>query len=870
MAQKLIRESRFLGTLARYRRPAVLALVVGLTALGLLALHLLVAEVHFRDVRAALREVAGWQIVAAIGFTAVSYFLLTLYDVIALRIIGRSLPWRTAALASFTSFTLSHNLGLSLLTGGSARYRVYSANGLGAMDIARIVALSGGTFWAGIAVSAAAALLLHPEALAYTGLAIGMVPQVLAALAILSLIAAFFWRTRRGGSLLTVSGWSLPMPTSGQALSALGVSVLDLAAACAALSVLIPQAGPALFPAIFLAYVVALVAAAVTHIPGGVGVFEAMIIAALPGVPKPELLAALVVYRVIYYLLPLLVAGLIIAVHEYRAWRRPVLAAYKLSHSVVSSMAPMVLSALSFTGGLVLLVSGSLPAIPARLQALRLFVPLPFVEASHIAASLAGTGLLLLAPGLYRRLDGAFLLTRTLLIAGAVFSLSKGVDFEEALILGAIAALLQWSRKAFYRRTALTVRSFSSEWIAACVIAVGLSVWITLFAFKHAAFNTDLWWQFAWHGGASRAIRGSFAASVMLIGAIVIWLFSPAERQGDTADGTVPAIASALSRSDRSDVMLAWTGDKRFLELPGREAFLMYQVQGSTWIVMGDPVGPREQWSELLWRIRERADAAQGRLLLYQLSPEALPLAIDLGLRLVKYGEEALVDLTRFDLEGPEGKGLRYSERRALRDGARFEVVPAAAVPPLIPALRTISDQWLKAKHQSEKAFSVGRFDPTYLARCDCAIIRHEGRIAAFANIWKAAPGGEISVDLMRYGEAIPQGTMDLLLISLMRWGKAQGYTWFNLGLAPLSGIAARRLAPFWARAGAFLYRHGDSVYGFEGLRAYKDKFSPVWTSRYIAGPSGIGLARALFDLQTLISGSRASAAFEKPVNAAA
>ena len=115
----------------------------------------------------------------------------------------------------------------------------------------------------------------------------------------------------------------------------------------------------------------------------------------------------------------------------------------------------------------------------------------------------------------------------------------------------------------------------------------------------------------------------------------------------------------------------------------------------------------------------------------------------------------------------------------------------------------------------------------------------------------------------MRHADDTPYGTMDFLFIHLMQWGREQGYRWFSLGIAPLSGIEAHRLAPIWARASSFLYRHGDSFYGFEGLRAYKDKFSPVWEPRYIAGPYGIGLARSLIDLQTLVGGGRGSAAVQ-------
>jgi phosphatidylglycerol lysyltransferase len=247
--------------------------------------------------------------------------------------------------------------------------------------------------------------------------------------------------------------------------------------------------------------------------------------------------------------------------------------------------------------------------------------------------------------------------------------------------------------------------------------------------------------------------------------------------------------------------------------------------------------------------------------MLYQISPKALPLAIDLGLQLVKYGEEARVDLAGFSLDGPDAKALRYADRRATREGATFELVAAADVPALIPELRRVSDEWLAAKGQTEKAFSVGRFNAAYLAHFDCAVVRHAGRIVAFANVWATDDRSELSIDLMRQATTAPYATMEFLFINLMLWGRSQGFSWFSLGLAPLSGIEARRLAPLWARAGALLYRHGEALYGFEGLRAWKDKFSPQWEPRYIAGPDGVGLARALIDLQTLVGGGQKSVA---------
>ena len=845
------------------RAAASIGFVLLLAALGFYALHRLLLEVHLHDVRAALHALQPWQIGAALGLTAASYLLLTLYDVLALRIIGKLLPWRTAALASFTSYTLSHNLGLSLLTGGSARYRVYSANGLAGADIVGIIATASMTFWSGVVVMAATALAIHPASIALGPVLVPLGLQRLIGLGVVAVTVGLVLKARKPGQSLRIFGWTLPLPSAGQAVSQICVAGLDLAVASAALYVLVPGVGIQMFPLFFLGYALAIIVALVTHVPGGIGVFEAVMIAALPNVDKSALLAALVAYRAIYYLLPLLVAAVLLAVHEHRQWRGPLGSALKLSQSVVSGIAPMFLAALTFVGGAILLVSGSLPAIPYRLHALRHIVPLPFVEASHIAASLTGTGLLLLAPGLYKRLDGAFILTRLVLLAGAAFSLAKGFDYEEAIVLILIAGLLQWSRKSFYRRTTFTMRSFSAGWIAAVAVAVGLSLWIGIFSYKHVDFQTDLWWQFAWKGDASRFLRASFGAAVMLIAAIVIRFGSPGKSRGSVDEARLPDEQIAFADNDRTDAMLAWTGDKRFLRSESGNAFLMYQVQGHSWIVMGDPVGPHSEWPDLLWRIRERADAAQGRILLYQITTEALPIAIDLGLQLVKYGEEARVDLASFTLDGPDAKSLRYAERRAVRDGAEFEIIPAKRVTGILPELRRISDGWLNAKGHSEKTFSVGRFDPAYLTRFDCALVRQGGSIVAFANIWATANRNELSIDLMRHADDMPYGTMDFLFIHLMQWGREQGYRWFTLGIAPLSGIEARRLAPIWARASAFLYRHGDSFYGFEGLRAYKDKFSPVWEPRYIAGLHGVGLARSLIDLQTLVGGGRGSVALQ-------
>jgi phosphatidylglycerol lysyltransferase len=851
MAQALIASAALEGDKRTSTRRAILSALVAATlaALAAITLRALLRGVHVGDVAVAFSALEPWQVGAALALTALSYAALTFYDVIALHMVGRPLPWRTAALAAFTSYSLSHNLGLSLVTGGSARLRIYGKAGLATADVARIIAIAGATFWGGLFGVAAFAVLVDPAALPFP-----LDPWWARAGAAGLLGSGALAIYAGGGRKLRLSGWSVPLPTPRQAAAQAGIGFIDLLTASAALFVLVPHASLHAYAPFALAYVLACAAGLVSHVPGGLGVFEAVLAATLPG-PKAELLAALIAYRVIYYFIPLGCAALLLAAVEARRNGGSLNRLLISARTVAGWVTPTLVSLLVFFGGSVLLVSGSLPGLPERLAVLARLLPLPFIEASHLSASLAGTALLLLAPGLHRRLDGAFILTRALLVAGAIFSLGKGLDFEEAAVLVGLAALLQWTRPAFYRRTALTSEPISPRWLATIAAALALSLWLGFFAYRHVAYSNELWWRFALRADAARFLRGSLGAAALVLAWLVWRLLAPTPRDRPVEALPTDVAASALAATDRSEAMLAFTGDKCFLVSRSGAAFLMYRVRGRSWIVMGDPVGPRADWAELLWAIRGLADAAQGDLLLYQITPEALPIAIEMGLQIVKYGEEASVDLTTFTLEGGAMRGLRQCVRRAEREGALFEIVPATGVPAVLPELKSVSDAWLAAKNQSEKRFSLGRFDSAYLSRFDCAVVRHQGRIIAFANLWKTESKAELSVDLMRHAEPLPYGSMDLLFARLMLWAREQGYRRFSLGTAPLSGIEGRRLSPAWAKAAAFLFRHGERVYGFEGLRAYKEKFGPAWSPRYIAGPRGLALVRSLLGLQRLIGG---------------
>jgi len=281
---------------------------------------------------------------------------------------------------------------------------------------------------------------------------------------------------------------------------------------------------------------------------------------------------------------------------------------------------------------------------------------------------------------------------------------------------------------------------------------------------------------------------------------------------------------------------------------------VMMQRYGGSLIAMGDPVGPPEVVRALIWRFREEADRLGLRPVFYQVGEAHWQTYLDLGLTLVKLGEEAMVPLQDFTLEGRDRADLRQAWNRGKRGGLSFRVAPPEDVPALLPALSVVSQQWLDDKAGDEKGFSLGSFDPAYLSRFPVALVEAEGRIVAFANLWQAPAGNELSVDLMRHVDDAPKGTMDFLFIELFLWGREQGFHRFSLGMAPLSGLAQHRLAGRWNRFANVVARHGERFYGFSGLRRFKSKFAPVWRARYLAAPGGVHLPAALLDATRLIS----------------
>ena len=826
-----------------------------LFGVALFWLHHLLGQYRWRDILGHVHAISAAKLLRAALFTVAGYGCLTLYDALAVRFAGARVAYPRVALISFMGYAIGHNVGLNTLSGGAVRYRAYAALGLGTKQIATIIAFGTVTFLLG------AGLLLGLSLVTQAGMS-GSVLHVHASLAVLAggmllaAVTAYLWMvcTRRDEPL-RFRRLVIPVPSPRVAFAQVGVACADLLCAASVLYVLLPHQAAISFGAFAGIYLIAIAAGVISNVPGGIGVFEAVLLLLLQSVPQDRLLGALVAYRAIYYFAPFALALVLLGAHEVWVHRGPAVRLARLGRALLIAVAPQAIAIAVFVAGAVLLFSGATPALNNRLELLRGFVPLPILELSHLLGSAVGVGLVVIAHGLYRRLDAAWWLTVWLLCAGILLSLLKGFDYEEATILAVVVAVLVSARGRFRRRVSLMDQHYSGPWVVALFLVLGTVAWLVIFANRHVPYDNELWWQFTFHASAPRSLRASLFAAV-IAAAYGLWrLLRPAPPpMAAPREPEMERVAALLADADDTIANLALLGDKNLLFNSERTAFIMYQASGSSWVAMGDPVGPPELHEPLAWTFLENCEVMAVSPVFYQVKPQNLPLYIDLGLNLSKLGEEARVPLETFSLEGPARADLRQAHRRAIRDGAQFEVVARAGVGAILPELRAVSDAWLAEKKTAEKRFSLGFFDERYLQNFDCGVVRRGGAIVAFANIWRAGTG-EISVDLMRYNGDAPKGVIDFLLIECMLWGKTHGSGWFDLGMAPLSGLEEHALAPTWHKLGRMVQRYGENFYPFEGLRKYKEKFLPVWRPRYLAAPDGLAMAGALLDVTALISG---------------
>jgi uncharacterized membrane protein YbhN (UPF0104 family) len=291
-------------------------LSVTIIAIAIYALVNILRDIDTREVIHALVHADARDVVVAAILVAAAYFTLTFYDLFALRTIGRSdVPYRIAALGGFTSYSVGHNVGASVFTGGAVRYRIYSAWRLDAIEVAKLCFFAGLTFWLGNATVLGLGIAFVPEAASSIDQLPPWLNRILAfaALFILAFYVVWAWTGRR---VVGRDGWQVTLPGGWLTLLQIGIGIIDLSFCALAMYVLMPDEPHIGFVTLAVVFVSATLLGFASHAPGGIGVFDAAMLVALWQYDKEDLLAGLLLFRLLYYVVPFVLSLAILGIRE--------------------------------------------------------------------------------------------------------------------------------------------------------------------------------------------------------------------------------------------------------------------------------------------------------------------------------------------------------------------------------------------------------------------------------------------------------------------------------------------------------------------------------------------------------------------------
>ncbi len=531
---------------------------------------------------------------------------------------------------------------------------------------------------------------------------------------------------------------------------------------------------------------------------------------------------------------------------------------------------------LTALAGIVNLISAVTPTLPDRLVWLETFLPFELRASGRLFSAVTGFMFLSLAGNLLRRKRLAWLLMVALLSVSILGHLLKGLDFEEALLSGVLLIQLLLMRNVF---TAQSDRPSITQGIRVLMgsllftLAYGTAGFFFLdrqyaqtFNLGESLLQTLALFFTGNNGGLQPTTRLGqfFTHSVYIMGALTLlyalWmllrpvLFREAASAADRQ--RAEAIVAQYGRS--SLARFALLPDKSYYFSPSGQSVVAYVPKGRGAIALGDPIGPMTDRREAIAGFQELCDRNDWYPAFYQTLPDELAPLKAQGFQMAKIGEEAIVDLKQFTLEGKAGRKLRAPVNKLNKQGStvQFHQPPISAE--LLKTLREISDEWLSHMHGSEKQFSLGWFDDDYIGSCEIATVETAaGEVLAFANVVPEYQLNDVTIDLMRHRANVERGTMDVLFVSMFQHFKEKNYDGFNLGLSVLSGVGENADAPRLEKSLKSLSEHLERFYSLQGLHEYKDKFHPRWEPRYLVYPGLVSLPVVITALVRADSGDR-------------
>jgi len=806
----------------------------------------------------------------ALGIAALALFGVTitgLVDLLIARWLGLKISTREIMRLAFVANSMANTLNLSGAVGSGVR--LLGLNSL-RIDLSRTAALIGMqvlTLWLGLSLMVI--ITLATSYLPITGSEFQRMVAILVLAGVALYLPLYFFLTTRR----TLMRW-LPndqaLPPLRLKMQLTFVSFLDWLLAAAVLYACLYLCDAHVKPGLLLsAFTGAAVLGLASMIPGGLGVFDGLMLVALSeaGYDQPSVLSGLILFRIAYYLLPLLcglylgsgmlarrIPGLSRLAERLR--EHPIFGVIGLPASLFADLGMRLLAVLTFGAGAMQLVSAALPSVHEHIELVRENLPMVAVEGSAWFSILSGVLLLGLARGIDGRLRVAYRLTQWLLLINSVLAITKGLHFGEALFLLAVAALLRTRKRSFTHRAMSLTSATTLGWYSGLILCV-----LVFFALGVLAVLGDDSFDMFYFGFGEHSSRMARGAAAALLGLVIytIWQAFAVKRPKlalPTQTDLEHAREIYQTYGGGEFAHLSFVGDKHLFSPRDHHSVVAYGAVRDRLVALGSPCGPEQGITRAILEFRKYADSQDRVPVFYEVLEPDLFRYHDLGFDLFKLGELALVRLEEFTLAGKRWEDLRQAVNRSVKEQLSFQMLEGPFDAALLAEVKHVSDAWLNEKGAREKSFSLGHFKVDYLNCSPLALVRRADELIAFANVSRPyGPNGTASVDLMRHVAGAPRGTMDFLFARVMQWAKDQGYEQFSLGMAPLSRVGDNPYARINERLAALAFQYGNKLYNYQGLRRYKEKFAPQWVGAYLAYPRGVWVPSLLIDIAALVDG---------------
>ena len=637
-------------------------------------------------------------------------------------------------------------------------------------------------------------------------------------------------------------------------LQLLAVSVLEWLLACFLFYALAYYFHQNLsFPAIISVFSIASIAGIISFLPGGIGSFDLIAVIALQmsGLSPSEALVVVILYRLFYYILP---SGIAIVLFSLRVLKRTEQKGYVIKSDVYGQLVATLMTIVIITSGGLLLISALTPSLISRSKLITDMEAIVFLHFSRSISIAIGLMLLFTAKEVFFRVQRAYHVTMILLLLGGIFTFIKGFDIEEFVFILVAMGILRLSKTNFYRKSVLIK---ASHIIASLIIVFAML--IAYLKVSHILFSSYIktfhYPHHIFHSIHTFINSGIIAYSLFLIFAIV-WYLKRDRIEKDPRHQTpdFEKLDQFLKKYSGHHLShLIRLGDKQLYWAVQDQVLFAYSCYSDKAVVLGDPIGDKSLFTEAIQEFQQFVDIYGYKVVFYEVDEENLSMYHDNGFYFFKQGEEAVVDLEEFNMEGSAHRTFRNVINRFAKDGFQFEVLAPPFTSEFLDQLEPVSTEWLGTR--KEMGFSVGWFSRSYLQKAPVAIIKNENtnEIIAFVSLI-LQDEEHTGIDLMRVKKDVPNSTMDFIFLQLLIHFKKEGYRYFSIGVAPLAKVGSAPHSHKAERVAHFVYEHGQKLYSFEGLRKFKDKFDPSWEPKYLAYPQLISLPALLIEISMMVN----------------